>query len=308
MKNIKKEGAKEMSVKVRNKSNTSEESEDMLIDTMKEDITLQTEDEEDNLDAIRRIIESTNQSLNPEKLEEVTVGEPIEDVIESELMIEAKDVDSTKFVEIPIGLPVQKVIESEVKIETVKKIEDIPVIESTKIIIETKPLSTPKTEKPKPSEELKMGFLNSFDIFSEGTRQLYEMRSEEKRLKLHICDMITKIINFADITIPIDPEVLNAPDFEVVKASMGCEGIMHITLSNGDETFNRISDLNAKGVLKLLNDMIPKFKHAIELELKSLGSNVNLMDKAATELKKAQPPDLTEEEGVIDIVRENLDI
>jgi len=315
----KKERCQETSVKIRKKSDTSEESEDILIDTMKEDIALKTEDEEENLDAIRKIIESTQQSLTTEDFEEIPIGAPIKKVIEPEEKIENEK--SQNFEEIPIGIPAQKVVTSENKTENKEKpknFEQIPnIAPKEKVILtqnktenETKPFINQTTQKikQKASEELKMGFLNSFDIFSEGTRQLYEMRCEEKRLKLHVCEMITKIINFANISIPIDPEVLKAPDFDVIKASMGCEGIMHITLSNGDETFNRISDLNAKGVLKLLNDMIPKFKQAIELELKTLGNNVNLMDKAATELKKAQPPDLTEEEGIIDIVREKLDI
>lgn len=294
---------------------------------MNEEMFIQNEENIENLEAIKKIIESTQPSPAKEDFKEIPIGTPIKKDIETEdkkdlEVTPEKSIKSEEFIEIPIGTTTEDKKDMEVTPEesvSSEEIIKIPIDTLTEKLVETEnklkneiktnTSTQTKQSKPKASDELKMEFLNSFDIFSEGTRQLFEMRSEEFRLKNHICEMISKIINYANISIPIDPEVLKAPEFDVAKASMGYEGIIHITLENGDETFERITNLNAKGILKLLNDMVPKFKLAIEQELKTLNNNVNQLNKAASELKKAEPPDQKEEEeGVIDIVRENLDI
>ncbi|MFQ6135084.1 MAG: hypothetical protein ACE5KU_04645 [Nitrososphaerales archaeon] len=153
-------------------------------------------------------------------------------------------------------------------------------------------------------------FLNSLEVLSEGTRQLYEMRIEEKRLKEDLCRIFVEIINFTDVSIPISPDVLQGPDFQVEDARIGCEGVINVTLTNGEEKFKRLSDLDNRSVLKLIYDIVPKFRSAIESELKVLGDDINLMDKAVAEFKKAQPALRKDENesGAVDIVRETMNV
>ena len=152
----------------------------------------------------------------------------------------------------------------------------------------------------------KAKFLDSLEVVSDGTRQLYEMQVEAKRLKKDLCKMVAEIINFTEVSIPLAPDILEGPGFQVKEAIIGCEGVIEITLTNGCKKFKRLADFDNRSVLKLIYDMVPKFRSAIESELKVLSDDINLMDKAVADFKKAQPALRNDQSDMssVDIVRE----
>ncbi len=263
-----------MSPKQKEKTVDKEESKEMPIEPQKEDLIVQTEDSVGTADEIKSMPPTTQESVESE--------EPAKEKIEPEnenLNVQTKNTLGNKD-------------------------------ETKSMPPATQELSHPNSAKLSTETTwTKKEFLESLEAFSDGTRRLYEMRCEETRLKEDISKMLIGVINFADISIPITPTIVNEPDFEVEKAYIGLEGIIHITLTNGQEKFIRLSDLKAKTILKLIHDMVPKFKATIDSELATLNENVNIMDQAILDLKKAQPPQKKDEESdLIDIVRETIDV
>lgn len=152
-------------------------------------------------------------------------------------------------------------------------------------------------------------FLSSLGVVSDGTRQLYEMQVEAKRLKEDLCRIVSEIINFTGVSIPLSPDILEGPGFQVKDASIGREGVIHINLADGENKFKKLSDFDNRSVLRLIYDIVPKFRSAIESELKVLNEDINLMDRAVADFKKAHPVLNRNENdsGMIEIKRENTD-
>ncbi len=153
-------------------------------------------------------------------------------------------------------------------------------------------------------------FEKSLRVISEDAIKLSEIVVEGKRLKEDLCKLIVGILNSTDISIPLSPEILQSPDYEVKNASLGPDGVIKVTLVDSEKKFMQLSDLDNRKVLKLINDMAPKFRMATEIELKTKGEEYSLMNKAVAEFKKvhlALRRDETES-GAVGTVKETVNV
>ncbi|MBI4257439.1 MAG: hypothetical protein HY619_00645, partial [Thaumarchaeota archaeon] len=134
-------------------------------------------------------------------------------------------------------------------------------------------------------------------------------RVEEQRLKENLCGKIVGIINFVGASIPLSVKLLQNKDNQIEGATIGTDGVISLIMSDGERTFMKINDLDSQGVLRLVQDMLPKFKGVIESDLKILNERADLMNKAVARLEKAQPVLRKSGEGaLVDIVDEDPNV
>lgn len=132
-------------------------------------------------------------------------------------------------------------------------------------------------------------FMQSLEAASEGTRQLYELRAEERRLRTTLCRMVSYILSFLDTSIPVTPTLLDTPAYRVKDAYLSSDGVLYMTLSSEEKKLRRLSELEGETILKVVDDVMPNITRKIEADAHSLNELIAVMDRAVKELEKSQP-------------------
>lgn len=132
-------------------------------------------------------------------------------------------------------------------------------------------------------------FMQSLEAASEGTRQLYELKAEERRLRSTLSQMVSDILSFLDASIPVTPTLLDTPSYRVKDAYLSSDGVLYMTLSGDEKKLRRLSDLEGETILEVVDDVMPKITRKIEANAHSLNELITVMDRAVKELEKSQP-------------------
>jgi len=168
--------------------------------------------------------------------------------------------------------------------------------------------------QPPPTLDLhdSVKLMQSVEIASEGTRQLYELRAEERRLRTTLCQMVADILNFLDTSIPINPDLLDTPAYRVEDAYFSSDGVLYMTLEGGERKLKRLSEFEGETILKVIGDVMPKIMRKIEADAHSLNELITVMNKAVKELEKSQPAltrvSASGESEAGDVIREALKV
>ncbi|MFQ6135492.1 MAG: hypothetical protein ACE5KU_06755 [Nitrososphaerales archaeon] len=95
---------------------------------------------------------------------------------------------------------------------------------------------------------------------SEGASQLIRFRKEEEHLKHRLFEIATNVLKSIDEPICITPHLLSGHGSNVKEAYISSKGVVDMTLSDGRKTTVKLSDLDTRTFLKIIEDISPKIR------------------------------------------------